>query len=200
MKALRGRRNASGGRCSWPEGPLHLPKARAKCNGRNTTDRGRAIEGGPNWTARIRPGKGMVGIGTGRDAGLYQTPIVLCGKYTLRVAVFTWFDISAGCRCRAAKRQSHWGGRCECHHHTHRRLLLVNPGTFHHTVLAPEILASLSGQQVPIVIHDLRGMYNWETGALIERVIGERPPVDGTEKVPVFEAKEKDMRGFLERI
>ncbi len=55
-----------------------------------------------------------------------------------------------------------------------------------------------SGQQVPVVIPDLRGLYNWKTADLVAAVVGTKPTeYDDTQQ---FDSKEEGMRNFLERI
>jgi cyanobactin maturation PatA/PatG family protease len=60
------------------------------------------------------------------------------------------------------------------------------------------IVTLLSGQQVPVVMPDLRAMYNWKTADLIGTVAGQRPEseADGA----LFDTKVQGMRNFLERI
>lgn len=56
----------------------------------------------------------------------------------------------------------------------------------------------MSGQQVPVLIPDLRGMFNWRTSDLIASVMG-MPPEDGEQRRQ-FETKLEGMQNFLERI
>lgn len=56
----------------------------------------------------------------------------------------------------------------------------------------------LSGQTVPVLIPDLRGMYNWTTRALVDTVLGDCPK--GGKEKDDWERREEGMRGFLERI
>jgi cyanobactin maturation PatA/PatG family protease len=61
----------------------------------------------------------------------------------------------------------------------------------------------LSGQVVPVLIPDLRAMYNWQTGALVESIVGARPKSAGKgddDKIGQYDRKLEGMRGFLERI
>lgn len=62
----------------------------------------------------------------------------------------------------------------------------------------------LSGQQVPVLIPDLRGLCNWRTSDLIAAVAGEAPDVGQTPESDTerkqFESKVEGMQGFLERI
>lgn len=55
-----------------------------------------------------------------------------------------------------------------------------------------------SGQQVPVLIPDLRSLYNWRTADLVASVAGEQPKDDSARQQ--FETKVEGMRGFLERI
>ena len=56
----------------------------------------------------------------------------------------------------------------------------------------------MSGQQVPVVIPDLRAMFNWKTSELVASVMGQPPEGDQDKKQ--FELKAEGVRGFLERI
>jgi cyanobactin maturation PatA/PatG family protease len=56
----------------------------------------------------------------------------------------------------------------------------------------------MSGQQVPVLIPDLRGMYNWRTSDLIASVMG--APPEGGEERRQFDSKMEGMQNFLERI
>jgi len=62
----------------------------------------------------------------------------------------------------------------------------------------------LSGQVVPVLIPDLRAMYNWQTEALVKSVVGKRAEPTGkgadSRKGGQFDRKMEGMRGFLERI
>jgi len=62
----------------------------------------------------------------------------------------------------------------------------------------------LSGQVVPVLIPDLRAMYNWQTEALVKSVVGKRAEPTGkgadSGKGGQFDRKMEGMRGFLERI
>jgi len=56
----------------------------------------------------------------------------------------------------------------------------------------------LSGQSVPVVIPELRGMYNWTTKALIDKVAGGKPDTEAAQRQR--QTKAEGMRNFLERI
>ncbi len=56
----------------------------------------------------------------------------------------------------------------------------------------------MSGQQVPVLIPDLRSMFNWKTADLITAVAGKAPEEAKARKQ--FESKLEGIRGFLDRI
>jgi cyanobactin maturation PatA/PatG family protease len=63
----------------------------------------------------------------------------------------------------------------------------------------------LSGQVVPVLIPDLRAMYNWRTAALVANVVGPAPKSatkadEDSDERRQYESKMEGMRGFLERI
>lgn len=56
----------------------------------------------------------------------------------------------------------------------------------------------LSGQEVPVLIPDLRGMYNWKTADLVSNLMG--TPPEREEERRQYTTKAEGIRGFLERI
>jgi cyanobactin maturation PatA/PatG family protease len=59
----------------------------------------------------------------------------------------------------------------------------------------------LNGQVVPVVIPELRGLYSWPTGKLVEAVTGEPPPKTApAEQKEAFARKVAGVRGFLQKI
>jgi cyanobactin maturation PatA/PatG family protease len=58
-----------------------------------------------------------------------------------------------------------------------------------------------NGQVVPMVIPELRGMYSWSTGALVQAAVGEPPTDSATAKQrEAFARKEAGLRGFLQKV
>jgi cyanobactin maturation PatA/PatG family protease len=59
----------------------------------------------------------------------------------------------------------------------------------------------MSGQVVPVIQPDLRGMYSWTTAALVEAVCGERPPesAKATDR-EAYAEKVEAVSNFLERV
>jgi cyanobactin maturation PatA/PatG family protease len=59
----------------------------------------------------------------------------------------------------------------------------------------------MTGQVVPVIRPDLRGMFSWTTAALVDSVAG-KPPKDtaAPKEKSDFEAKLQGVRGFLERV
>ncbi|NQZ07800.1 MAG: PatA/PatG family cyanobactin maturation protease [Algicola sp.] len=59
----------------------------------------------------------------------------------------------------------------------------------------------MSGQEVPVLVPDLRGMYSWSTEALVEAVCGEAPADDQSEEEKQnYEKKYQGVFNFLERV
>jgi cyanobactin maturation PatA/PatG family protease len=59
----------------------------------------------------------------------------------------------------------------------------------------------MSGQVVPVVRPELRGMFNWTTGALIEAVCGNPPPDSAAPQIREAHAKQTQaVTSFLERV
>lgn len=59
----------------------------------------------------------------------------------------------------------------------------------------------LNGQVVPVVIPELRGMYSWATGALVQKVVGDPPAAPATaDQRTAYTRKVEAVRGFLDRI
>ena len=56
----------------------------------------------------------------------------------------------------------------------------------------------LNGQKVPLIVPELRGLYSWSTGALVEAVAGEQPKDDAGKREHA--AKVEEIANFLERI
>ncbi len=56
----------------------------------------------------------------------------------------------------------------------------------------------LSGQSVPILWPELRGMYSWSTPALVQAVLGEAPAKK--DELAAYQAKGGDIINFLERV
>lgn len=69
-------------------------------------------------------------------------------------------------------------------------------------ISVPGILAGsvrlLSGQMVPVIVPEIRGMFSWTTAALVLAVLGETPNED--EELEEFNHKLRSLRNFLERI
>lgn len=55
-----------------------------------------------------------------------------------------------------------------------------------------------SGQTLPILWPELRGVYSWSTPALIEAVLGKAPSAE--EDLVLYEAKQDDIANFLDRV
>ena len=53
-------------------------------------------------------------------------------------------------------------------------------------------------QQLPIVVPELRGFWNWKTEELIAAVAGKKPSAEGQKRE--YDAKVEGMRNFLERV
>ncbi len=70
-------------------------------------------------------------------------------------------------------------------------------------VSAPGTLAGtarlFNGQTVPVIWPELRGMYSWSTGALVEVVAGPAP-AEGTEEYEQHQKKNAGVRNFLARV
>jgi cyanobactin maturation PatA/PatG family protease len=59
----------------------------------------------------------------------------------------------------------------------------------------------LMGQTVPVIVPELRGLYSWTTGALIETVIGPPPSEEAGKEVKLaYAGKKAKVQNFLERI
>lgn len=58
-----------------------------------------------------------------------------------------------------------------------------------------------NGQVVPVLVPELRGMYSWNSRALVEAVAGDRPAkdADGEEAVR-HQKRSRGVRGFLDRV
>ncbi len=56
----------------------------------------------------------------------------------------------------------------------------------------------LTGQPVPVLVPELRGMFNWATAVLVALVAGKKPATEAQRKE--FDAKSQGIRDFLERI
>lgn len=59
----------------------------------------------------------------------------------------------------------------------------------------------LTGQKVGVVVPELRGMFNWTVGALVQRAVGKRPD-DRAAKADrdAFRRKEEGVTNFLQRV
>jgi cyanobactin maturation PatA/PatG family protease len=68
-------------------------------------------------------------------------------------------------------------------------------------VSIPGILAGqaklLSGQVVPVIIPELRGMFNWSTASLVDVLIGQEPRAADSK---LFLEKREGIRNFLQRV
>ena len=59
----------------------------------------------------------------------------------------------------------------------------------------------LNGQVVPVIWPELRGMFNWTTGALVNAVCGKRPSKEGKgQETDAYMRKCEGVRNFLERV
>jgi cyanobactin maturation PatA/PatG family protease len=72
-------------------------------------------------------------------------------------------------------------------------------------ILVPGALAGkavlLTGQVVPVIVPDLRGMYSWTTAALVEALVGPAPAGDGAAaERDDHEQKRAGLRNFLQRV
>ncbi|VVB69507.1 Halolysin [uncultured archaeon] len=72
-------------------------------------------------------------------------------------------------------------------------------------VSIPGILAGqvrlLSGQVVPVIIPEVRGMYSWSTATLVHAVTGPEPPKGAdANALKQFSEKQEGVRNFLKRI
>jgi len=56
----------------------------------------------------------------------------------------------------------------------------------------------MNGQEVPVVIPDIRGMCSWSTAALVEAVLDQRP--EDPERQAAYDAQAEEVGGFLDRI
>ena len=57
-----------------------------------------------------------------------------------------------------------------------------------------------SGQRVPQIIPEVRGMYTWSTGALVEAVVGPAPEASDEAAVAEHSARVMGVSNFLERV
>jgi cyanobactin maturation PatA/PatG family protease len=72
-------------------------------------------------------------------------------------------------------------------------------------VSVPGVLAGqavlLTGQVVPVIVPELRGMYSWTTAALVDAVVGPAPAADGpAHERDGHERKRAGLRNFLHRV
>jgi cyanobactin maturation PatA/PatG family protease len=72
-------------------------------------------------------------------------------------------------------------------------------------ISVPGVLAGkavlLTGQVVPVIVPDLRGMYSWTTAALVEAVVGPPPAADGpAPERDGHERKRAGLQNFLHRV
>jgi cyanobactin maturation PatA/PatG family protease len=58
----------------------------------------------------------------------------------------------------------------------------------------------LSGQVVPVIIPEVRGMCSWSTDALVRAVIGQMPEGADNKTLKIFNEKELGVRNFSERV
>ncbi len=59
----------------------------------------------------------------------------------------------------------------------------------------------MSGQVVPVIYPELRGMFSWSTAALLEAVVGKAPAKSAKEEERrAHEEKQEGLRNFLERV
>jgi cyanobactin maturation PatA/PatG family protease len=58
----------------------------------------------------------------------------------------------------------------------------------------------LSGQMVPVIIPEVRGMFSWSTDALVRAVIGQVPEGADNKALKIFSVKESGIRNFSERV
>lgn len=65
--------------------------------------------------------------------------------------------------------------------------------------LAAGKVTLLSGQAVPVIIPELRGMYSWTTAGLVEAVVGKTPAADGPESNGHAQ-KSAGVHNFLHRV
>lgn len=56
----------------------------------------------------------------------------------------------------------------------------------------------MNGQEVPVIVPDIRGMCSWSTPAVVEAVLGQRPA--GEEDQATYDAQAGEVAGFLDRV
>jgi len=56
----------------------------------------------------------------------------------------------------------------------------------------------MNGQEVPVVVPDIRGMCSWSTPALVEAVLGQRP--EDPEEQAAYDVQAGEVGGFLDRV
>lgn len=57
-----------------------------------------------------------------------------------------------------------------------------------------------SGQVVPVIVPELRGMFSWSTDALVQLVLGKRPDKEDKETVKKYARASEGIRNFLDRV
>jgi cyanobactin maturation PatA/PatG family protease len=95
-------------------------------------------------------------------------------------------------------------------HQTYQRLIefledQVNPKVLSERISVPGYVAGtvrlLSGQSVPVICPELRGMYNWKTADLVQLVCGETPSEKAEQsKKEEYEQRTEGVGNFLQRV
>ncbi len=87
---------------------------------------------------------------------------------------------------------------------TELNVLRQEPEYLVEKVSIPGVLADqirlLSGQVVPVIIPDLRGMYSWNIKALANSVVGPAPKSEDKKAMELFMSLQNDLFNFLQRL
>jgi cyanobactin maturation PatA/PatG family protease len=95
-------------------------------------------------------------------------------------------------------------------HQTYQRLVefledQVNPNVLSERLSVPGYVAGsvrlLSGQSVPVICPELRGMYNWKTADLVQLICGKAPTEKAQQgKKDEYEERAEGVGNFLQRV
>lgn len=58
----------------------------------------------------------------------------------------------------------------------------------------------MSGQTVPVLYPELRGMYNWSTKAMLGAILGKAPAASAKEERSAYDRKQAGVQNFFERV